>query len=81
MKTNSKCIRCLRDIDKNKDNYIQITEWYKNKAIRINYAHKVCWESLMDSKSKVNEAFGMFRGLKHMMTNQGLIPAEEYKIT
>lgn len=70
------CIRCMKEINLN-GNYIQLNEFSQGKIIKVNYCHKSCWEDLMDSKKKVNQAFGMVKGLQPALIKMGLIPEEK----
>jgi len=73
------CKKCeLKIFDK--ENYIKIEEWVGGKVTKKNYMHKNCWMLMMSSKEKVSEAFGMLKGLRKTMMDQGLLPPEVINI-
>jgi len=71
---NKICIRCAKFINE-KESYLEIKEYDKEKVVRTNFIHKICWDMLIDSKNKVNEAFGMLKGI---IKRHKLLPEEEY---
>ena len=79
METNKICFRCKQEI-KEDENYFSFTEFNSGEIIKTEYAHKKCWNSFLNHISNTEEAMGMLRGVKNVLTKQGLIPPKEYNL-
>ena len=73
------CFRCKMEIFL-EDHYFSFVEYNNKKRIRTDYAHKDCWDELKGTLKVTNEAFGMLRGLKKRMIQEGTLPPEEEKL-
>ena len=74
------CFRCKKEI-KIKENYYSFTEWINEKAIRTDYAHRICWDNFLKQISDTTEAMGIVRNLKNSLTRMGVLEPEEVVIT
>ena len=80
IKENKICFKCKKYIN-DKDNYYAFTEYSNEKIVKIDYAHKKCWEDFLLKIGDVTEAKGMLRGLKTSLTTMGVLPEEVIQIT
>lgn len=70
------CFRCKREI-LDKENYYSFTEFNDEKIIKVDYAHRKCWDEFLKSVGDTTEAMGMLRGLKGSLTKMGMLPPEK----
>lgn len=73
------CFRCKNTI-KEKTHHYDFVEYNDGKLIKIDSAHKECWDEFLKKLSDTTEAMGVVRGLKNYFIKQGILPAEEYII-
>ena len=69
------CFKCRKEIEED-EHYFSFIEFNKKKEIKIDYAHKLCWDEIKSSLKVINEASGMLRGLKEKLKEQGILPPE-----
>jgi len=70
------CFRCKKIIE-DKSNYFSFTEYSDDKIIKIDYAHKVCWDSFLNDLKSVKESKEIIRGLKGSLIKMGMLPEEK----
>lgn len=78
MKPPKYCFRCGREVQVN-CHYFKFVEYDKNRKIKTDYAHKFCWDEIKSTLKVTNEAFGMLRGMRKRMVEDGTLPPEEEK--
>ncbi len=71
------CFRCNNLIEIEKDDYYSFTTWSKGKFIKVDYAHKICWDSFLKKIGDTTEAMGIIRGLKNSLVKKGMLEQEE----
>lgn len=79
MKNKKICFRCKQEI-REEENYFSFTEFNFKEIIKTDYAHKKCWNEFLNQIKNTDEAMGMLRSVKKVLTKQGLLPAEEYTL-
>ena len=73
------CFRCHKEIEKNAE-YFAFSEYKNDKLIKIDYAHKLCWNLFLEKLGDVSEAKGLIKSLKGWFIKQGVIAPEEITI-
>ncbi len=67
------CFRCKKEILMKEDTYFAFSEYDKNKLIRTDYTHKICWNEFLRKIGDTTEAMGLIRGLKGFLVNKGIL--------
>lgn len=70
------CFRC-RKLIKEEEHHYDFVERYQGEIVKVDSAHKDCWDLFLKSVSDTTEAMGIVRGLKGSLTKMGLIEPEE----
>jgi len=73
------CFRCKQYIPDD-GGYYSFTEFSHGKRVKVDYAHKICWDNFLAKIGDVTEARGMLRGLKKTLTKMGMLPPDEVVI-
>ena len=74
------CFRCGVKILL-KDRYFAFSEFYNKKIIKIDYAHKLCWNLFMSKIGDTTEAMSIIRSLKGSLVKQGILEPDKVIIT
>lgn len=70
------CFRCKKKIE-NGSHYFAFEEWNGENFVRVDYAHKSCWDEFLHKLSDLSEARRMMYGLKKSLQKWGILPEEE----
>jgi len=70
------CFRCKQEI-KEGSNFFSFTEFNLSSVVKVDYAHKECWDKFLKKVGDTDEAMGVVRGLKNKLTEMGMLPPEE----
>lgn len=70
------CFRCRRSIEE-KDNYYSFTEYNNKRLIKIDYAHRTCWDNFLKQIGDTTEAMDIVRSLKSKLTTMGVLEPEQ----
>ena len=70
------CFRCKKGIEEGTPHY-DFIEYLEGKVVKIDSAHKFCWDDFLKQIKDVSEAKKMLRGIKPFLQNMGLLKEEE----
>lgn len=74
-----RCFRCNKNINK-KDGYYSFTEYSKGIKIKIDYAHKECWDRFISqidgATNSLNKSNYLLNAMSNHMRKIGMIPDE-----
>jgi len=73
------CFRCKKGIS-DSSNYFSFIEFDSGKIVKIDYAHKKCWNEFLSQVTNVTEAMGLVKKIKNKLTESGFLPPEEVVI-
>ena len=74
------CFRCKKPIEE-KSNYYSFTEWNNKKIVKINYAHRICWDDFLTKLSSMEKAQNFLNRVNlDPLVNLGLMKPEEVVI-
>lgn len=74
------CFRCQRPIDK-RGNFYQFIEWNEEKIVKIDYAHRSCWDEFLKRVGDTTEAMTTMRQLKGKLQQIGFLEPEVVNLT
>lgn len=70
------CFRCKKEIVEGSHHY-DFIEYLEGQVVKIDSAHKECWDNFMKKVSDSSEAMGIIRGLKGQLQTMGALPEDE----
>jgi len=71
------CFRCKKKIE-TKSDYYSFTEFAEGKKIKIDFAHRVCWDEFLKKVSSLENAQNFLSKINiEPLRNLGLIKDEE----
>ena len=73
---NLTCFRCRKDILKD-DEYFEFIEYKGKKIIKVDHAHKTCWNNFMSSVADTTQAKGIINNLSKYLIKVGVLPEEK----
>ena len=73
---NKMCFRCKKLIEEN-SNYYSFSEFNNGNFIKVDYAHRKCWDDFLEQLTTLKDAKGMLRGMKSKLTEMGILEPEK----
>lgn len=70
------CFRCRQKIEDGSHHY-DFVEYNNGNIVKIDSAHKICWDNFLKQVSDSTEAMGIIRQLKGSLTKMGVLEPEE----
>ncbi len=74
------CFRCRKTIKENED-YYEFKEYSGEQLKKTDYAHKICWDSFIESVGDITKAKGMIGGLRKYLERVGLLLPEDVEVS
>jgi len=78
-----KCFRCKNEIKKD-NHYYAMVEMKGNQKVRVDYVHKVCWDSFLNqlkgATSSLQKSNYLLDAMGKQMNKMGMLPEEEVLI-
>lgn len=71
------CFRCKKPIE-DKGDFYSFNTYEKGELVKVDYAHKKCWDEFLNNVKDATEAKSMLKDIKPVLQKMGLIKEEEY---
>lgn len=77
------CFRCKKEIY-DKDNYFAMVEMNDGEQVKVDYVHKICWNTFLSqlngASSSLVKSNYLLSAMGNQMRKMGMIPEEEVEV-